>query len=93
VKGPPPRLRVAGVVDLSTRPAWESALAALSGMGRRPRLELSGLDFIDASGAAALVASAQNLDGPVLLHRPPRVLTRILEVLWPDLQSIEVDAG
>jgi hypothetical protein len=44
------------------------------------------LTFIDVRGVAELVDLADGLGGErrVVLHRPPRVLRQVMDVLWPD---------
>jgi len=77
-------LRVLGEVDLTTHRRWEDALESLAA-DMSPRLDLSGLSFIDAYGAAALVAVAQRMTSAttLTLYRPPLCLRRVLDMLWP----------
>ncbi len=78
-------LSVLGEVDLTTHRRWERALESLLAADTSARLDLSGLSFIDAYGAAALVAAAQRMtsDTTLTLYRPPLCLRRILDMLWP----------
>jgi anti-sigma B factor antagonist len=74
-----------GELDLLYAPAVASALAALA--VRRPRIimNLAGLEFIDASGMAALARGrrhARQAGGDLLLAAPRRPVRRVLEILW-----------
>jgi anti-anti-sigma regulatory factor len=79
-------LRVIGAVDVSTRRDWDDALAALHADDAAGRLDLSGLSFIDARGAASLVDAARRMAPTtnLTLYRPPPSLRRILDVFWSD---------
>ena len=78
-------LRVIGDVDLSTRDLWRRALESTTPNDAPARLDLSRLSFIDARGAAKLVAAAQQRPEttPLTLTRPPAVLRRMLTLLFP----------
>ncbi|WP_044381365.1 STAS domain-containing protein [Streptomyces cyaneogriseus] len=86
-------VRMAGEVGLSTRGIWEDALeqAVLEGEDVY-YLELSGVTFADVAGVGALVAAAQRLPAGArfVLHRPPHVVPRVLELFWPGQPAIEV---
>ena len=74
-----------GELDLLYAPAVASALAALA--ARRPRIivNLAGLEFIDASGVAALASGrrhARHAGGDLLLAAPRRAVRRVLTILW-----------
>ncbi|GAA2639706.1 STAS domain-containing protein [Actinomadura fulvescens] len=86
-----PGMRVGGEINIRTRQVWESALDELPRTHPVVHLELGELRMVDAGGAAALVATAARLDGGrVVLYDPPPALCRILAVLWPELNGIEV---
>jgi anti-anti-sigma regulatory factor len=78
--------RVAGEVDVTVRDSWHATLASLAAVDGDVHLDLSGLTFIDVRGVAELVDLADGLGGErrVVLHRPPRVLRQVMDVLWPD---------
>lgn len=86
-------VRMAGEVGLSTRGIWEHALeqAVLEGEDVY-YLELSGVTFVDVAGVGALVAAARRLPAGArfVLHRPPHVAQRVLELFWPGQSAIEV---
>ncbi|MFC6882601.1 MULTISPECIES: STAS domain-containing protein [Actinomadura] len=91
-------VRAVGEVNITNRTAWEGTLAELPSTPSDPpvvHLELAELTSVDAGGAAAVAAVAQRLapEGRVVLHDPPRALTRILEVLWPGTAGIEVSSS
>ncbi|HET6704098.1 MULTISPECIES: STAS domain-containing protein [unclassified Amycolatopsis] len=71
-------VRVIGDVDLSTRDIWQRALEVATATDAATRLDLSQLSFIDARGAAMLVAAA-----PLTLAHPPAILRRMLTLLYP----------
>lgn len=88
-----PGMRLAGEVGPSSWSALEAGLnSVLTGYGE-VHLELAELRFIDARGATLLVQAAEQLGGGrmLVLHNPPDVLRRLLELLWPDVQSIKMD--
>jgi anti-anti-sigma regulatory factor len=92
-----PGLRASGEISLGTRAIWERALerTVREGAAARPGgyvLELSEVTFVDVGGAGALVAAARRLPAGqrIVLHRPPPVLCRVLEMFWPDQPAIEV---
>lgn len=87
-------LKVSGEINVRNRDAWETLLDRLPATGSDIHLDLSELRMVDAGGAAALAATAQQL-GPghrVVLHDPPWALRRILNLLWPSAEGIEVSA-
>lgn len=77
-----------GELDLLYAPAAATALGDLA--ARRPRiiLDLARLEFIDASGIAALARGrrhARNAGGDLLLAAPRRAVRRVLTIIWgPD---------
>lgn len=52
-------MRLAGVIDMATAPAWQEAIAAVinSHAGGHVCLDLSAVETIDAAGISMLVAS------------------------------------
>ena len=74
-----------GELDLLYAPAVATALADLA--VRQPRIivNLAGLEFIDASGTAALARGrrhARSAGGDLLLAAPRRPVRRVLTILW-----------
>ncbi|MFF7854081.1 STAS domain-containing protein [Streptomyces sp. NPDC007904] len=86
-------VRVAGEIGLATHATWEGVLEQAVREGEDVyHLELSDVTFVDVAGAGALAAAAERLgDGRrFVVRRPPPTLRRVLEMLWPDLSTIEV---
>ncbi|NYV75118.1 STAS domain-containing protein, partial [Streptomyces sp. UH6] len=82
-----------GEVGLTTRAVWTDVLAEAVEGGRGAYvLELSEVAFVDVAGAEALAAAARRLETGrrIVLHNPPRALSRVLEMYWPGLPGIEV---
>ena len=74
-----------GELDLLYAPAVATALGALA--VRQPRIivNLAGLEFIDASGMAALARGrrhARNGGGDLLLAAPRQSVRRVLAIIW-----------
>jgi anti-sigma B factor antagonist len=74
-----------GELDLLYAPAVAIALGDLA--VRQPRIivNLAGLEFIDASGIAALARGrrhARNAGGDLLLAAPRRPVRRVLTIMW-----------
>jgi anti-sigma B factor antagonist len=74
-----------GELDLLDAPTVATALGAVA--ARQPRIivDLAGLEFIDASGMAALARGrrhARNAGGDLLLAAPQRLVRRILTIIW-----------
>jgi anti-sigma B factor antagonist len=74
-----------GELDLLYAPAVATALVDLA--VRQPRIivDLTGLEFIDASGTAALAHGrryARNAGGDLLLAAPRRPVRRVLRIIW-----------
>lgn len=86
-------LRLAGEVDLATRALFVREFDAQLGGTDDVHLELSELSFIDVGGVTALATRALALANGrrLVLHHPPPMLRRILDVLWGDLDTIEVE--
>lgn len=88
-----PGLAAAGEISLGTHAVWERALeVVLDEDDDVYYLELSAVTFADVAGVGALAAVAQRLpDGRrFVLHRPPTVVCRVLEMFWPGIPAIEV---
>ena len=74
-----------GELDLLFAPAAATALVDLA--ARQPRIivDLAGLEFIDASGTAALTRGrrhARSAGGDLLLAAPRRPVRRVLAIIW-----------
>jgi anti-sigma B factor antagonist len=74
-----------GELDLLYAPAVAAALVDLA--TRQPRIiaDLAGLEFIDASGTAALTRGrrhARSAGGDLLLAAPRRPVRRVLRIIW-----------
>jgi len=86
-----------GELDLVYAPALATALGDLA--ARRPRIivDLAGLEFIDASGIAALARGrrhARHAGGDLLLAAPRRAVRRVLTIIWkPDGFAIYVSVA
>ncbi|MDA1362694.1 STAS domain-containing protein [Glycomyces luteolus] len=79
-------LRATGGIDLRSHIAWDHALRRAVGHGEEVHLDLTGLEFIDSRGAAALVEAANHLTGghQIVVHHAPPYFQRIMQVLWPE---------
>jgi anti-anti-sigma factor len=74
-----------GELDLVDARAVADALGALAARGPWIIVDLSGLEFIDASGIAALSRSrrrARDAGGDLLLAAPRQPVQRVLAILW-----------
>ncbi|WP_030859675.1 STAS domain-containing protein [Streptomyces sp. NRRL S-37] len=86
-------VRAAGEIGLATHTIWERVLEQAVREGEAVYyLELSEVTFVDVAGAGALAAAAGRLgDGRrFVVRRPPPALSRVLDLFWPDLPTIEV---
>ncbi|MDN3293220.1 STAS domain-containing protein [Streptomyces ficellus] len=85
-------VHVRGQVYLDTLMEWERILGGLRGREGDIHMDLSGLTFVDVAGASSLARTAQSLPGGrrILIESPPASLSRVLEMFWPELVSIEV---
>ncbi len=85
-------LRLAGEVDLSSRPMLRQALTGYAEDSPPLHLDLSELVYIDVAGTTELVDFARGYGG-VVIHRPPYSLRRILEVCFsgipPDILDVQ----
>jgi anti-sigma B factor antagonist len=74
-----------GELDVLYAPAVATALGALAASQPRIIVDLAGLEFIDASGMAALARGrrhARNAGGDLLLAAPRRPVRRVLTIIW-----------
>lgn len=60
------RLALAGELDLATRSAFQRRLLELSSCHTLVQLDLSRLEFVDASGLTALIGAIRNGAQPAL---------------------------
>jgi anti-anti-sigma factor len=56
-------------------------------------LDLADLDFIDVGGARVLVTAAakRGPDDQLVIHHPPAMLVRILQVGWGQLPGLRLE--
>jgi len=82
-------LRITGEIDSSGHDRWSSALAWAVRQGRDVHLDMAGLQFIDGHGVAILESAARSLRKGrwLVLHQPPPMVRRILDLLWPEGES------
>jgi anti-sigma B factor antagonist len=74
-----------GELDLVDAADVAAALETLTVVEPRIIVDLSGLEFIDASGVAALLhgrRQARNAGGYLLLAAPQRQVRRVLAIIW-----------
>ena len=74
-----------GELDLMHATAVALALGAVAADEPRIIVDLTGLEFIDASGVAALSLGrehARNVGGDLLLAAPQRQVQRVLAIIW-----------
>jgi anti-anti-sigma factor len=88
-------LSVAGELDISSAPAFEQAVSqALDGQGQEFRLDMSGLTFMDSTGAQALVRvhkHVERLGRRLVVASPTHAVRVVLDILGLD-QVIDVQA-
>ena len=83
---------LSGELDLATSARLRSRLADVVQADPPPRrvvLDLSDLDFVDASGISVLLAAQRSLSsrgGELLLRSPSRLVRRVVKVL--ELESV-----
>jgi anti-anti-sigma factor len=82
-------LKLGGEVDSTSHERWATSLDWAVRQSRDVHLDMSGLQFIDGRGVAILVSAARSLPKGrwLVLHRPPPMVRRILELLWPEGES------
>jgi anti-sigma B factor antagonist len=74
-----------GELDLAEAANVTAALGAVAALKLRIIVDLSGLEFIDAAGVAALSRGreqARNAGGDLLLVGPQRQVQRVLALIW-----------
>jgi anti-sigma B factor antagonist len=74
-----------GELDLMHAAAVAAALRGVAARPPRIIVDLAGLEFIDASGVAALSRGrrhARNAGGDLLLATPQRLVRRVLAIIW-----------
>ncbi len=71
-------VRLVGELDLFTAQLLERALEPCLLSGRPLRLDLSGLDFIDAAGVRELVKVRERSNGSVRVVSASRIVVRVL---------------
>jgi anti-sigma B factor antagonist len=74
-----------GELDLMDAAAVAAALGVIAAREPRIIVDLAGLQFIDASGIAALSRGrrhARNAGGDLLLAAPQRLVRRVLAIIW-----------
>jgi anti-sigma B factor antagonist len=84
-----------GELDLVDAAAVAAALEAVAACEPRIIVDLAGLEFIDASGIAALSRGrrhARDAGGDLLLAAPQRLVRRVLAIIW-EVDSFAVHAS
>jgi anti-sigma B factor antagonist len=74
-----------GELDLTDAAAVAAGLQSVAAREPRIIVDLAGLEFIDASGVAALERGrrhARNAGGDLLLAAPQRQVRRVLGIIW-----------
>jgi anti-anti-sigma regulatory factor len=84
--------RLAGEIDLATIDVLATALSVYAAPDDDLHVDLGQLRFIDVTATRMLVDAARRLDPParVVLHDPPRVLRRILDLVWSRDRTITI---
>ncbi|WP_251070855.1 hypothetical protein [Streptomyces sp. ISL-96] len=76
---------------MTTRPPWKCTLELLAGRHENVYLDLSDLTFVDVAGARTPAWTAQRRSaGRWMVIQQPPSSRRTLEMIWPDLATIEV---
>jgi anti-anti-sigma factor len=93
--GPVETLYVSGELDIATRPILEHALVrALDGQGDEFHLDLSGVTFVDSTGAKALLRlhnRVESLGRHLVIMSPTPLVDRVLGLTGLD-QMLDVRA-
>ena len=85
---------ITGELDAITAPAFPAsviqALSALDGRGEQVTLDLSGLAFLDAAGARALIAAVQAIPHghAVAIRSMGPIVSRVLDLLGRELPTV-----
>jgi anti-sigma B factor antagonist len=86
-----------GELDLADAADVTVVLEALIALEPRIIVDLSGLEFMDASGVAALLhgrRQARDAGGYLLLAAPQRLVQRVLAIIWdPDGSSVHASVA
>jgi anti-sigma B factor antagonist len=83
----PPRVRLVGELDLTSRDVCEMALTPLCGVPNRVEVDCSELTFIDSTGLAVLLQmhrAVTDAGGSLELLQPSRMLVKLLEMTGLD---------
>jgi hypothetical protein len=88
------RLCLRGEADMLGADTLREAIAALPADLHEVHLELAALSFIDVCCTRELLALARRPARPrLILHQPPRSLTLLIRLLWPDCSQISPSPG
>jgi hypothetical protein len=83
-----------GEADMQNVDELREAIAALPADVAEVHLELAELSFIDVCSTRELITLAHRPARPLLiLHQPPRGLTRLIRLLWPDYCRVLESSG
>jgi anti-anti-sigma factor len=89
-------LVVTGELDVATAPLFEDALnGALDGQGGEFCLDLSGLTFMDSTGARAIVRAnnaAELLSSRLVILSPTPIVRRVFGLMGLD-QVVDIEEG
>lgn len=81
-------LQLRGDADISTIDALERAIAVLPPDAGEIHLQMIALDFMDVRAVRELLTLTRRPPAPLLiLHYPPIVLPRVIQLLWPETFS------
>lgn len=95
-------LDLSGEIDINSAPRLKEAIVASISRGKvKVALNLAGVNFMDSTGLAALVAGAKRTreaNGDIALIRPNRQIRRILSItdlikVLPVHESVEALTG
>jgi anti-anti-sigma factor len=89
-------LYVTGELDIASAPALEHAVAhALDGQGGEFRLDISGLTFMDSTGASGLVHAHNRVEAlgrRLVVVSPTRAVRLVIDLMGLD-QVLDVRGG
>jgi anti-anti-sigma factor len=79
----PGGVSVSGPIDAASAPVLAMALVPMIVRDRQVRIDMHQVTFMDAAGAHVLADATKALgrDGRLVLQRPSRPVTRVLEIL------------